>query len=275
VDKSYTTALEGKRIVVTRAMEQSQSLVQALQQRGAVPIVLPMVAFGLPEDSSRLDAAIRGLADYDWLFLTSQNALRAIQERCQLLRLTLSDTAASVRIGAVGPATAAAVEQAGLKVSHVASRHQGTVLAEELADQVKEKRVLLPRSDRANPELVETLKRMGAQVTEIIAYRTIRPENADVVEAEKVVREGVDAVLFFSPSAVHHLQEMLGNEKFLEFSRRAVFTAIGPVTRDALRADGVQRIVLANDTTVPAALAALVDYFSRGTNRLATGVNSE
>jgi uroporphyrinogen III methyltransferase/synthase len=273
VDKSSTTVLKGKRIVVTRAMEQSQSLVQALQERGAAPIVLPMVAYGLPEDPSRLDAAIRGLADYDWLFLTSQNALRAIQERCQLLQANFSESAASVRIAAVGPATAEVVEHAGLKVSYVASRHQGTVLAEELADQVKGKRVLLPRSDRANPELVKTLRRLGAQVTEIIAYRTIRPEG-DLVATEKIVQEGADAVLFFSPSAVHHLQEMLGNEKFLEFSRSSLFTAIGPVTRAALRGASVERVVLANDTTVPAVLEALVDYFSRDTNGLATGVKS-
>jgi len=272
VVEDSATPLKGKRVVVTRAAEQSEQLVQALREKGAVPVTVPMVAFGLPDDPSSLDEAIRGLRSYDWIFLTSQNAFRALQERSQFLKLSLADVMAGVRIAAVGPATAETAENVGLKVEYVAVKHQGVSLAEELAEKIRGKRVLLPRSDRANPELVEKLGRLGAHVKEIVAYKTIRPDDQDVSKAKKLLQQGADAVLFFSPSAVHHLQELLGNEKFQELSRRSVFAAIGPVTEEALRKAKIERVVVAQDTTVAAALAALMEFFSHPGKSLPAGV---
>lgn len=270
--ESSANALKGKRVVVTRALEQSEHLVQALWEKGAVPVVLPMVAFGAPADTTLLDEAIRGFRNYDWVFLTSQNALGALQERCQLLKVNLTAELSAAKIAAVGPATAEAVENAGLHVSYVASKRQGISLAEELAAEVRGKRVLLPRSDRANPELFESLKRLGAKVMEVCAYRTIRPEKTDLEAVARLVEQGVDAVLFFSPSAVHHLQELLGNERFLGLSRQSVFAAIGPVTEDALREANVERVVLARDTSVSAILDALANYFAHTRSGLSAGV---
>ncbi|HYA64315.1 MAG TPA: uroporphyrinogen-III synthase, partial [Candidatus Sulfotelmatobacter sp.] len=255
-----------------RAVEQSEQLVQALREQGAIPIVLPMVAFGPPEDPSLLDEAIRHFRSYDWVFLTSQNALRALEERCQFLKLSLTKALEGMSIAAVGPATADAAQNAGLRVSYVATKHQGVALAEELAERVRGKRVLLPRSDRANPELVESLHRFGAHVVEVCAYRTVRSEKTDSAAAGALAEQGADAVLFFSPSAVHHLQELLGSEKFLAWSRRSVYAAIGPVTEGALRKMHVDRVVLARDTTVPAVLEALSDYFAHASSGLSAGV---
>jgi len=272
VGEEASAVLKGKRVVVTRGAEQSQPLVRALRERGAVPVVMPMVAFAPPEDTTRLDEVIRHLALYDWIFLTSQNAVRAIQERCQLLHVNLARAGLGIKVAAVGESTAESAEAAGLAVTYVATKHQGVSLAEELADQVNTRHVLLPRSDKANPELVESLNRCGAHVSEVIAYRTLRPGNAERTAAEAVFREGADAVLFFSPSAAHHLQEMLGAEKFLELSRRTLFAAIGPVTGKALRAAKVAHLVQARDTTVSAVLEALAETFSRGDSEIPAGV---
>jgi uroporphyrinogen-III synthase len=272
VGKDSGNALKGKRILVTRAAEQSQPLVQALKEKGAVPVVLTMVAFGPPDNPAKLDESIRGIAHYDWVFFTSQNALRAIQERCHSLNVNLAKAISGVHVAAVGPATAEAARSAGVNVSYLASKHRGVALAEELAEQVRGKHVLLPRSDKANPELVDRLTRLGAQVTEVVAYRTIAPKNADQSVEDAIARDAADAVLFFSPSAVHHLQDQVGSEKFLEFSRRAVFAAIGPVTADALHAAKVERVALARDTTVVAVIEALAEAFAEKVARISEGV---
>jgi uroporphyrinogen-III synthase len=275
VAEDSAKVLQGKRVVVTRAKEQSESLVQALQAKGAIPALLPMVAFGPPDDPVLVDEAIRGIAQYDWLFLTSQNALRALQERSELLGMALAGALRQIHIAAVGPATAQAAEQAGLKVEYVAEKHQGTAMAEELAEKVKGKRVLLPRSDRANPELVHRLKVLGADVKEIVAYKTVRPDEQVLRRAEQIAREGAEAVLFFSPSAVHHLQDVLRSAEFLKLSGRAIFVAIGPVTEQALRNAKIERLVTARDTTVDAVLRALSDYFSATAAKLPVGAKPQ
>jgi uroporphyrinogen-III synthase len=260
VGETRANALRGKRVVVTRAAEQSEELVAALKAKGAVPVVLPMVAFAPPDDLRALDEAIRGMRGYDWVFLTSQNALRALRESADSLNLDLREALSSVKIAAVGPATSEAAENAGLRVAYVASKHLGTALAEELANEVRGKRVLLPRSDRANPELVAVLRQLGAKVSEVCAYKTIRPEQSDI-DAAALTTEA-DAVLFFSPSAVHHLLELLGSETFVDLSQRSVFTAIGPVTAQALHKAGAGRVLLATDTSAGAVEESLTGYFA-------------
>jgi uroporphyrinogen-III synthase len=254
--------LKGKRVVVTRAAEQSKDLVRALEEKGALPVVLPLVAFAPPENLADLDESIHELSHFDWIFLTSQNALRALQERCQALHLDLRTTVGHVRVAAVGPATAEAVKTAGVNVAYLASKHQGVFLAQELAAELTGKSVFLPRSDRANPELVEELHRLGAAVKEVVAYKTVAPDEGALAHARTTLQQGADAILLFSPSAVHHLQDMLGNEKVLELSRRAIFAAIGPVTERALRVVHVERVLLAEDTTAAAIVDALASYFS-------------
>jgi uroporphyrinogen-III synthase len=273
VGENTANALKGKRVVVTRAAEQNELLVKALRDAEAVPLLLPMVAFVAPDDVTALDAAMRGAAEFDWMLLTSQNALRALQERSEVLRLRLDDAFRGVRIAAVGPATAEAAKVAGLAVDYVAVKHRGVELAEELGESVRGKQVFLPRSDRANPELVKKLAELGAQVKDVVAYKTVRPDEQGAGDAEKIVRDGADAVLFFSPSAVHHLRELVGERSFVEFSRRAVFTAIGPVTEKALREAKVKRVVMAADTTVDAVIATLREYFMTSGARLPAGAN--
>ena len=266
--------LQGKRVVVTRAAEQSEDLVRALEEKGAVPVVLPMVAFDAPENIADLDRAVLEMAHFDWVFVTSQNALRALLERCQVLHLDLKTAMGHARVAAVGPATAQALRLAGTDVAYTATKHQGVSLAHELADNVKGKRVLLPRSDRANPELVEQLTRLGATVTEVIAYKTVSPNDTSLAHVRARLQQGADAILFFSPSAVHHLQDILGNERVLEISRLAIFAAIGPITEKALRAANVERVLLAEDTTVVSIVNALERYFSMPQPGRSAGVNS-
>ena len=254
--------LAGKRVVVTRAVEQSQSLVEALRDAGAEPVLLPLIVFAPPDNFAELDACLKNSARFDWVFFTSQNALRAVQQRCAALDLALPRVFDRVKISAIGPATADAVIATGLPVDFISKVHTGVALAEELSGVAQRKRVFLPRSDRANPDLIEVLNLHGCQVTAVVAYKTVSP-NSNSPEAHEILRDGADAILFFSPSAVHHLRDLLGAQRFRDLSRQSIFVAIGPVSENALKAEGVSRILLAADTTVAAAVATVSEYFAK------------
>jgi uroporphyrinogen III methyltransferase / synthase len=265
-------ALRGKRVLVTRALEQSDDVVQALREAGAVPVVLPMVKFAPPDDFAPLDEALQHARDFDWLLLTSQNAARALQQRCAALHLEIAGIFQGVRIAAVGPASAETARELGLNVIHVASMYQGVALANELAVKLKGMRVFLPRSDRANHDLVEALIGHGAVVTEVIAYKTELPSGNDLAEIRAQLKQGVDAVLFFSPSAVNHFRGVLGQKDFERLAKTCGgFAAIGPVTEAALRQAGVEQIIVAKSATVTSLLSALTHHFSATPQSISAG----
>jgi len=95
--------LAGKRIVITRSAAQSEAMVRDLSARGAIPVVLPLVSFADPEDSAPLDAAIKGIEEFDWMILTSAQAVRALVKRGEELKRSLTGPGSKLRIAAVGP----------------------------------------------------------------------------------------------------------------------------------------------------------------------------
>jgi len=262
VAKASQSALAGKRIVITRSAAQSETLARELSARGAFPVVLPLVSFADPEDFAPLDAAILEFQRFDWIILTSAQAVRALVKRSEELKRSLIRTGSKLRIACVGPVTAGAVRQAGLPVEYVAETHTGAALAEELGNRLRGAKVFLPRSDRANPDLPPALKRHGAQVTEVIAYRTLRPTDLEQRNLKQIAEGAADAVLFFSPSAVQHFGELFGSEQLRGLQDKLAITAVGPVTANALREAGVGRTVLAGDTTAAAVVEALEEHFA-------------
>ena len=269
------SSLHGKRIVITRAKEQSEDLFQRLLALDAVPISAPLIRFAPAEESGPLDVALRNLDGFDWLFLTSQNALRFVLERARVLGISLTQQATAIRVAAVAPVTAAAAEKAGLAVSYVSMKHQGIGLAEELGPQLQGRRVLLPRSDKADRELPEALRKVGAEVVDLIAYHTLETQTEEN-KLPDIVRQGeMDAIVFYSPSAVHRFLDILRSEQTEMAKRKTLFVAIGPVTAAALRESGVKRIAQAADTATGAVLEALSGAFGSAAPKTSAGAKIE
>ena len=260
------SALFGHRIVITRAVEQSSDLVTKLERRGAIPISLPLVAFSTPENFTPLDAALRRWQEFDWALFTSANAVQSVAQRAAATNSGVLRPSSRPQIAAVGPATNEAATKAGLHVTYVAKTHLGLALAEELAQQLRNRSVFLPRSDRANPDLPAALKKLGATVTEVIAYHTLPPTNVDRARVTEVLDENSDAALFFSPSAVNNLADLIGRESIVQLQNKITIAAVGPVTTAALRHHGVENIVTAADTSADAVIAALENHFATQAN---------
>jgi len=260
VVESAQTVLSGKRIVVTRVAAQALDLLKALQYAGAVPILLPVIQILPPEDFSPLDDALRRLNEFDWVLFTSQNSVRIVQERLELLPPEAKTSTQTVLAGAVGEATATEATSAGFRVAHISSRPLGAALAEELGTCLQGKKVFLPRSDRANPDMVAALRKFGAHVTEVLAYRTVA---ADAQERDVVSKAmNADAVLFFSPSAVEGFDSVCGEGRLAEFSEKGIVVASGPVTLAALQAKGILNAGAAKEPSVARIVEALAHSFT-------------
>ncbi len=250
--------------MITRTLSQSTEFATQLEARKAVPLVRPLLSFADPEDFGPLDKAITALGQFDWLIFTSAEAVRAVARRSKNLGYSLEQACNGLGIASVGPVTAEVAEKNNLEVEYVAKTHNGVALAQELGNRVQGKKVLLPRSDRAKRDLPEALRNQGAEVTEVIAYRTLKPTESDQTKLEEsATGEGeADAILFFSPSAVEHFRQAFGDDRFRAVQDRLAITAVGPVTAKALREAGVQHIVVASDTTAASVIDALEKHFA-------------
>jgi uroporphyrinogen-III synthase len=252
--------LEGRRIVVTRAPEQSKELRERLAELGAEVISFPLVRFLALEDTADLDRAIRSLEKFDWLVFTSANAATFFLGRCRTVGCWPSGKAA--KIAAVGSATRLALEKEGLKASFVPKTFSGAGLAAELSGALAGKNVLLPRSDRAGDELPSLLQRAAANVTEVVAYRTAGPEVLERGIIDTIRSGQADAVTFFSPSAFHEFQKAVGPDALSKLDSRVAFAAVGPVTAEAIRGAGLPVAIEAEEATTASLVAALERHFA-------------
>jgi uroporphyrinogen-III synthase len=273
VAEAVASPLAGKRVVITRALAQSTELAELLTAAGAIPVVFPLVAYAAPHDFAPLDRALGQLTEFDWLILTSENTVRALGDRLREMKLSVSQAGSPRQIACVGPTTARAAEAAGFGVTHSAKTHSGLGLAGELGDSVRNKRVFLPRSDRANPDLPAALTRNGAKVEEVVAYRTIPPADFDENARTQIVSSEFDAILFFSPTAVEHFVEMFGVEKLRAAGCERAIVSIGPITAAALEKSGVRGFSTSDETNSKAALQALEHCFVQRGQHCSMGVN--
>src|SRR5438552_11703952 len=101
-------SLAGLRVVVTRPREQAAKFVRRLEALCAQAFVLPAIAIEPPPDWSAVDRQLAQLDEYDWLLFTSANGVNGFFGRLITLSRSLPP---NVRIGAIGPGTAAALQQ--------------------------------------------------------------------------------------------------------------------------------------------------------------------
>lgn len=261
--KSTGSQLAGKRIVITRPLGLSHPIADALRSRGADPILLPVVCIEPPHDFGQFDDALHDLQQkkFDWLIFGSQNAVHAVADRARTLGIDMRDAAQSVSVAAVGKVTAGAAEKAGFRVTHI-GKNTGTDLLTELAPEMHGKHVFLPRSDRAGAAHFAQLHQAGAYVREVIAYRTVPCGEIDPAAAAAAA--DADAILFFSPSAVHAFKELVNEEELSPVRETTGIGAIGPVTCENLVKEAKMRCDFqAYEPAIDQVIAALEDFFEK------------
>lgn len=257
-------SLAGKRVLVTRAAGQAGDLARELEARGASVVVVPVLEIADPESWAPLDAAIRALSSYRAVVFTSVNAVEKLFARIHQVVGTCDVAALPAEIGAfaVGPRTAEALSRMGIEPAAVPDEFRGEALAEPIArvlGSVAGARILLPRAAAGREELPAALRRAGARVDVVPAYRTLVPEGASRTLRDALAVR-VDAVTFASPSAVSHTVEILGGA---DAARRALagamLAAIGPTTAARVEELGLGAPVVAAKATA----GALADAVAR------------
>jgi uroporphyrinogen III methyltransferase / synthase len=259
--------LFGRRIIVTRPREQSSELVDMLEERGAEAICAPTIRIAPPEDLAALDQAAAQAATYDWIIFTSANAVDHFMSRL-LANGDVRDLK-GVRICAVGATTASRIGRYGIRVDLTPAEFRSEALVEALAaaGPLRGARFLLPRADIAREVLPDELREAGADVSDVIAYRTLpagEPEGDQ--DIYRMLLDGeIDAVTFTSASSVRNFAQMYGREQAADLLRPTTVASIGPVTAEAAQQLDITTSVMPERYTVPDLVDALVAHFAAHT----------
>ena len=251
----------GKKIVVTRAAEQAGEFSAKLAARGATVMECPTIRLVGPESWQLLDLAIRELSSYDWVVLTSGNAVRYFFQRMDTLGLD-ARALAGCRICAVGPKTADAVISFGIKPDLVPTDYKAEGVVEEFSRlDIQGSRVLFPRADKARDVIQRELKRMGSHVDSPVAYRNIFPERLPPETLFALEKRSVDCITFTSSSTVQNLAAMLGEELMLDMLKGVAVASIGPITSKSCRDLGLKVDIEPESYTLDSLADALEAHF--------------
>lgn len=252
-------ALAGRRILVTRGASQAPKLSDGLRALGAIPVEVPVLEIRPPASYAPLDAALRHLDTYDWLILTSTNAVRALTERIAALGIVPPES--SPQVAAVGSATAQAVRDAGMTVTLTPKDYVAESLVASLPAAISGKRVLLARAAIARDVIPDKLRAAGATVDVVDAYQNALPAAAPA-QLRAAFVEGLDAATFTSSSSVTHLAEAARTAD-LAFPLPGVpAVSIGPITSQTLRDAGWPPAAEADPHDIPGLIAAIESVFA-------------
>ena len=248
--------LKHKRILITRPRLQADHLASLLKDLGAVPISFPVIQIAPVKETSTLDRALRALDRYHWLVLTSVNGVQTTWER--LAALEIKTLPNRLRVAAIGPKTAAALQAMGVQPDFVPDEYVAEAILPGLGD-VKGRWVLLLRADIARASLPKAIQQAGGLAHEIAVYNTL-PGEPDPIALE-ALRAGVDVVTFTSSSTVRNFIQLV-KQAGLDpngLPGSPLYACIGPITAQTARELGLPVGLVATQYTSEGLVQALLD----------------
>ncbi len=255
--------LAGRRILVTRARQQSAQFSSALKELGAEVIEFPTIEILPPRSWEKVDRAIDHLETYDWLIFTSANGVNFFWQRLKD-RMKRFRFPSSLKVCAIGPATAKGLMEKGIPVHLMPKQFVAESILEGFQSMaLAGKRILLVRVKKARDILPKGLRTMGARVDIVEAYRTIKPRGSTERLRRLLSEQEVDLLTFTSSSTVNHFVDLVGKENLEKFLKGVLIACIGPVTAQTARGWGMKVTIQPKHYTVPSLTRAIAAYFSK------------
>ncbi len=253
--------LTGKKIMITRAREQSDQFATQLKKRGAEVIEFPTIKIVPPLRWKELDQAMDQLKSYDWIIFTSVNGVHFFWERW-VERGNPRRLPSSLKVCAIGPATANQLMERKISVGYMPEKFIAEAILKGFERMsIKGKRILLARAKKARDVLPRGLRKMGAKVDVVEAYRTVKPKGGSK-RLRKLLSDGkMDVIAFTSSSTVNHFTDLLKKEDLKKLLKGIAIACIGPVTARTAKEWGMKVHIQPKEYTIPALTKAIVEYF--------------
>jgi len=254
--------VRGKKILITRARDQSAEFATRLKNLGAEVIEYPTIEILPPRSWKELDRTVDKLNSYDWIIFTSVNGVNFFWKRL-IDKKRGHSLSSSQKVIAIGPATAKRLKEKGIRITSMPKQFvaEGILKSFEKKN-LQGKRILLARAKRARDILPKGLRKMGAVVDVVEVYRTVKPRGGSKRLRQLLLEGGIDAITFTSSSTVNHFVELLKGRDLKKLLKDIAIACIGPVTARTVKEWGLKVRIQPKKYTIPALAQAIAEYFS-------------
>jgi len=249
--------LFGARILVTRPGEQAESLAELLLELGAEVRCQPAIEISDPADWGPVDHALQHVEQYQWLVFSSPNGVSYLLNRLEEKHGDLRKLG-GIRLAAMGPGTAEELRRYRLRADVVPDQYRAEALAEVLAHGARGLRFLLARACRGREVLAERLAAAGAEVEQVVVYRSTDVEKADPGAAAALAAGQIDWITVTSSAIARSLARLFGEDL-----RRAKLASISPITSEVIRRLGFEPAVEARESTMEGVARAMAEETGR------------
>jgi len=252
-----TKPLFGKRIVVTRPTDRAEQLADLLEALGAEVVLLPAIELAPVKPNGALRRVIRHIEEFDWVFFTSPEGIHWFRRLLKVQRRDLG-VLRGRHIGAIGPKTAAAIQNFGIHVDFIPKTYsQEGMLNGLTAKRLTGKRALILSAQGGRDVLEQGLKAQRMEVLRVPIYRTVVPASLRR-QVHVTFRGPINLVTVTSSSCVAHLVSALKMSGLVTHVRHLRFASIGPVTSSAVRRHGGNVAIEATTSTIEGLVEAIV-----------------
>jgi uroporphyrinogen III methyltransferase/synthase len=235
-----------------------------LRDEGAQPVLAPTIRIAPPADVGPLRDAVTHLDRYDWVLFTSANAVEAFFDALADAKLD-PRAFGNAKVCAIGVKTEAALRARAIVPDLVPedARAEGVIAA--LTPMLGARaRVLMPRAEVAREVLPDSMRKAGAEVDVVPAYRNLPPEATQAARIRELVDPAEsDAVLFTSSSTVRNLVDLLGERAAGRLNQLALFS-IGPITTKTASDLGLRLAATSSESTIESLVESLRAYYADG-----------
>jgi uroporphyrinogen-III synthase len=262
--------LAGKRIVIggSRKIEEISTLIE---KQGGNPLVRPLQGTVFLADKEVEPDLVKFVEEgADWVIFTTGVGIETLVNIAVKLGIEeqFLQVIRKANVASRGYKSLAVLKK--LEISPVAVDEDGTTkgLMHSLENvDFAGKKIMIQLHGESAPLLTKYLEDQGASVQKILPYQHIAPETATVCKlCEELLSNECDAVCFTTATQVRSLFEYAREQGFISeivksFKENVLAVAVGKVTAEALKEEGIERVLAPENERMGAMIIELAKYY--------------
>lgn len=245
--------MKGKKILITRSIEDNKNFREQLEKKGAEVTELPMIEFQLSEDLTGIHKQLETLETIDWIVFTSAKTVEFFFQVAESKGIKFYYYP-DLKIATVGEKTKLKLEQLGYRTNFVPIQYTAEVLAENMDENIEGKNILIPQSNIASKEYFKVFEKRGATPIPVTIYETL-PVKYNTEDFSQVMIQKMDYLTFTSSSTFNAFHENLVRSE-IEFQDEKII-CIGPSTANVVEQKGIVVSTIAEPHTTEGMIKAI------------------